>query len=96
MAALRVGPLADAQLSDSGNASLTQHVGVEVRVATSVFAGREEFNFMKANSVGCGVEAQSVGRLSKVTACCNSADVGSNHAAVLDGRKIIVEKQISK
>ena len=44
MAALRVGPLADAQLGDSGNASLTQHVGVEVRVSTSVFAGRKESN----------------------------------------------------
>ena len=44
MAALRVGPLADAQLGDSGNASLTQHVGVEVRVSTRVFAGREKSN----------------------------------------------------
>ena len=50
MAALRVGPLADAQLGDAGNASLTQHVGVEVRVSTSVFAGREESNLIKTKA----------------------------------------------
>ena len=42
MAALGVGPLADAQLGHAGHSPLAKHVGVEVRMAASVFAGTEK------------------------------------------------------